>query len=318
MTINWFDPEHFEGYDQPLVGNGFPAATLVAGFAHARLSYKPEWWIQEKLHPYGWGATLYSPGAGAQMYTAAHLATKTMLMGFRGSQGREFWRDWIATDARAGVLRPWRVELREMDGKAISPPYPQIECLPEEVKCGWGFQRPTNKLWPVIREAAKMQAKGWKILMFGHSMGANLAHLAAARLIHEESFYPDLVVGYEPAKLWNRIGQIWQWALVNRTGTPFRSFTFMNSNRRQLDVVTDMPPWGKHGGRLLVAGRDTIYTGTDAVEKYNAGKPPYLQRLPGWRIISRLVRRGRGRIGAHLGGEVMKKLERLYLEGQEP
>jgi hypothetical protein len=252
------------------------------------------------------------------MYTAAHLATKTMLMGFRGSQGREFWRDWIATDARAGVLRRWRVKLREMDGTAISPPYPLVDCLPEGVKCGWGFQRPVEKLWPMILEAAKMQSRGWKILMDGHSMGANLAHAATARLIHEESFYPDLVVGYEPAKMWNRVGQNWQWALVSRT--VLRSFTFMNSNRRQLDVVTDLPPWGKHGGRLLVAGRDTIYTGTDAVEKYNEGKPPYRHRLPGWRPISRLVdrafRRVRGRVDAHLGAEVLEKLERLYLEGE--
>lgn len=330
MTIDWLDPVHFEGYDQPLVVNGFPTAALVAGFAHARLSYKPEQEIQAALVPYGWGATLYSPGAGAQMYTAAHLATKTMLMGFRGSQGREFWRDWIATDARAGVLRRWRVKLREMGGTAISPPYPLVDCLPEGVKCGWGFQRPVEELWPVILEAARMQSRGWKILMYGHSMGANLAHGAAARLIHEESFYPDLVVGYEPAKMWNRAGQNWQWALVSRDATPgvtaewietaFRSYTFMNSSRRQRDIVTDLPPWAKHGGRLLVAGEEMIYTGQDAVAKYNEGKPPYRHRLPGWRPVSRLVdrliRRGQGRIGAHLGAEVLEKLKRLYLEGR--
>ncbi len=343
MTIDWLDPKHFEGYDHPLVADGFPTAALVAGFAHARLSYKPEREIRAALNPYDWGATLYSPGAGAQMYTAAHLATKTMIMAFRGSQGREFWRDWIATDMRAGVLRRWRVKvighggfqeavdkLRPVIGETVDPPRARIDCLPESVKCGWGFQRPVEKLWPMIIEAAKMQFRGWKILMYGHSMGANLAHLAAARLIHEKSFYPDLVVGYEPAKLWNRAGQAWQWALASDGAAPgltaewievaFRSYTFMNSSRRQLDVVTDLPPWAKHGGRLLVAGEKEIYTGQDAVEVYNAKKPPYRHRLPGWRPFSRLIdrafRRGQGRIGAHLGREVLEKLERLYLERQ--
>ena len=237
MTIDWLDPVHFEGYDQPLVVNGFPTAALVAGFAHARLSYKPEREIQAALGPYGWGATLYSPGAGAQMYTAAHLTTKTMVMAFRGSQGREFWRDWVATDMRAGVLRRWRVEERFSDGSPI-PNSSRVDCLPEGVKCGWGFQRPVEMLWPVILEAARMQSRGWKILTYGHSMGANLAHAAAARLIHEESFYPDLVVGYEPAKLWNRKGQEWQWKLVSDGAIPgvtaewietaFKSYTFMN------------------------------------------------------------------------------------------
>ncbi len=320
MTIDWLDPLHFKSYDQPLVVNGFPTAALVAGFAHARLSYKPEREIQAALGPYGWGATLYSPGAGAQMYTAAHLATKTMVMAFRGSQGREFWRDWIATDMRAGVLRRWRIVERELCGVRLERPYPVTECLPERVKCGWGFQRPVEKLWQVILEATiEMQSRGWKILMYGHSMGANLAHLAAARLIYEESVRPDLVVGYEPAKLWNRIGQGWQWTLVN-SKTAFRSYTFMNSSRRQRDIVTDLPPWAKHGGRLLVAGDRKVYTGQDAVAKYNEGKPPYRHRLPGWRPVSRLadrlIRRIRGRVDAHLEAEVLEKLERLYLEGR--
>jgi len=314
MKINWFDPRHFES-DKPLVVNGYPAAPLVAGIAHGRLSYKSEFEIKAALNHYGWGATLYSPGgdtrkerratkgrpAGAQAYTALHAATKIAILAFRGSEGREFFRDWLMTDLRAGIMR-------RMPGK-----------LPDKVRCGWGFQAPVEELWPVILEIAKMQAKGWKLIMLGHSMGADLAHLAAGRLICEELIYPDLVIGYEPAKLWNRIGQGWQWTLVN-SKKPFRSYTFMNSERGHLDLITDLPPWARHGGWLLVAGEDKVYTGEGALRRYNEGKPPYRHRLPGWRPISRLFarlgNRAQGRIGAHLGDHIVEKLERLYLEGQ--
>jgi len=321
-SIDWLNPRHLEHYKHSPVSGGYPAAHLVAGMAHARLSYKTEPEIQKELAPSGWVADLHSPGAGAQAYLALHASTRTAAMAFRGSQGREFWRDWIRTDMRAGVLRKWKDKdsdlagprrQRGASGSVIT------DCLPKGVRCGWGFQGPVNKLWPVIMQAAELQARGWKLFLFGHSMGADLAHMAAARLIYTESVYPDLVIGYEPAKLWNRAGQAWQWQLTQGVAHGLSSYTFMNTSRGYQDLITDMPPWAKHGGVLLVAGEDTVYTGKNAVAKYNLNKPPYRHNLPGWRPVSRLLtrlwKRGRGRVGAHLGRGVMAKLERLYLEG---
>jgi len=315
--LDWLDPVRLKRWVSSPVLNGYPASVLVAGMFHARLSYKKEPEIRSALHPY-WVSDLYSPGAGAQAYLALHARRKLAVIAFRGSEGREFWRDWIRTDMRAGVLWKWTDRMRAPGGRDVYY-YPREDCLPEGVRCGWGFQRPINKLWPMIMRAAELQAKGWKLLFFGHSMGADLAYLAAARLIYTESIYPDLVIGYEPAKLWNRAGQDWVWGMVNAIECPLECYVFMNSSRGHLDLVTDMPAWAKHGGELLVAGENRIYTGKNAVAKYNQGKPPYRHKLPGWRPVSRLIvrlwRRGRGRVGAHLGHNVEEKLEQLYLRG---
>jgi len=312
---DWFDADHLARAAQPLVVDGRPTEPLVAGAFHARLSYSEPEEVSDLLSPYRWDVKIHEPGRGAQMYVLTHHLKRLGVLAFRGSEskGAELFWDWVVSDARALVLRKWGRNL---------PAAPKV-------RCSWGFQGPVQRLWPAIQEACALQAEGYRVIPLGHSMGAGMAAITTGRLRfqgthrgHRAPFTVDRGLFYEPPKPWNKAGKEWMarqtydWVFrttLDAAQPPLNVATIINTKDGHRDGVTYVPALlGRHGGPLVVLGKEQAYEGPDAVKQWNKNKPPQVHTLPGWRPISRLVKNLRGSIGAHRGKALCQHLDELY------
>lgn len=132
----------------------------------------------------------------------------TVVIAFRGTQANKL-NDLLAD------LKAWK-ETSETQGRVHS-----------------GFKNEVDKLWPIIekRISSKLVKKTDKIIVTGHSLGAAMATITAARIKHN---------GHEIVELYNfgspRAGN-YDWA---EQFEDIPTWRFVNNN----DVVTKVPPFG--------------------------------------------------------------------------
>eukprot|EP00003_Mantamonas_plastica_P026426 TRINITY_DN5401_c0_g2_i22.p1 TRINITY_DN5401_c0_g2~~TRINITY_DN5401_c0_g2_i22.p1 ORF type:complete len:547 (+),score=150.98 TRINITY_DN5401_c0_g2_i22:53-1642(+) len=107
----------------------------------------------------------YSPGRGTQAMVLEDVENKVIHSLFRGSEAssfREFYHDWVATDANA-FLDPCRINGYSAPGE-----------------CHRGFIKAFNELGQGYHSLLKSyHRKGWSMAFTGHSLGGALANLAA-------------------------------------------------------------------------------------------------------------------------------------------
>tara|TARA_Y100000310_G_C20556478_1_gene750805 strand:- start:184 stop:948 length:765 start_codon:yes stop_codon:yes gene_type:complete len=116
-----------------------------------------------------------------------------------------------------------------------------------------GFEKEVDKLWSAVRDYVTKQQKGRKFIITGHSLGASMATIVAARL-NMENFEIDGLYTYGSPRVGND---------KFRDSLEVQHYRFVNNS----DDVTKIPfyHWGyrHHGDLRYINSKGQVELGTD-------------------------------------------------------